>query len=168
MSQVVIKNPMPKILVYKEIFDSVASTLVQMLIFNPYLEPYVLDGKRSIVSEALFVSLLTTLIVAISVSKKIQKGRFNGEIPGFERGNNYLMKLPKKGWLLGLVLSLVTIPLGIFTFLLIFNFYGFESWSFYQFFWVKFVYASLLSKGLVKILILRNLQPDCAPGVRKR
>jgi hypothetical protein len=168
MDNTMVKNPMPKVKYFKELFDSIASNLALMLFFNPAIQPYTMGGDRSIVSEAIFCSLLTTMIVVIGVSKSIRLGRFNGEISGARVSNKWLKKLPVNRWLLGLTACIVTVPLGVFVILFIFNFYGFESWTFYQFFWIRFIYSTLLSKALVIFIILRNIQPDCDPSLLKR
>ncbi len=153
-----VKNPLPSLSGVQELFSTVAANLALQLFFNPYLDRYTIGGDRSIIAEAVIGSAVTCFIVVGMMAKTLDMARANGEfnVPS----NRLLMFFPKNRWLFALWCTLAAAPIAAVVFVGLFRFYGFESWTFYEFFWVKIAYLTVLSKVLVSFSLRRFTQPD--------
>ena len=74
-----------------------------------------------------------------------------------------MMRLPKGGVGLMLILGTAAAVLCVAVNCGIFLYYGFERWTFWQFMLYKLVYSLILSERLVSLTILRMVQNDCGP-----
>lgn len=165
MSAGVVKNPIPRISYFKELYGSISSTIMTGLMFNPWLEPYTLTGKRAVGFNGLFCTLVTTMLVISGVCKAVRIGRYNGEIQGTDKPDKWLMRLPRNRALFGLLVALPAAPLGYLLFDRTFRFFGFEQLNFYQYMLMNMIYSTLLSKVVSRLAIARCLQPDCDPAL---
>jgi len=153
-----VKNPLPSLSGIHGLFSNISANLALQLFFNPYVGTYTVGGERSIMMEGIIASAVTCFIIVGIITKTLDMARANGEfnVPP----NRWLALLPKNRWLFALLCSLVAAPIGATLFVALFHFYGFESWTFYEFFWVKMAYLTLLGKILVAITLRRFTQPD--------
>ncbi len=153
-----VKNPLPSLSGVQELFSTVSANLALQLFFNPYLDRYTVGGDRSIIAEAVIGSAVTCFIVVGMMAKTLDMARANGEfnVPP----NRLLMFFPRNRWLFALGCALLAGPIGAAVFVGLFRFYGFESWTFYEIFWVKIAYLTVLSKVLVAFSLRRFTQPD--------
>lgn len=154
-----VKNPLPTLSGLKGLFSSISANLALQLFFNPYVGDYSVDGPRSIVAEGIIASAVTCFIVIGIITKTLDIARANGEfnVPA----NRFLTRLPKNRWLFAFLCAAVAAgPVGGGLFLFLFRFYGFESWTFYQFFWIKIAWMTVLGNMLVNLALLRFTQPD--------
>ena len=153
-----IKNPLPSLSGIHGLFSNVSANLALQLYFNPYVGEYAIGGDRSIIIEGIIGSAITCFIVIGLVTKTLDMARANGEVN--VPLNRWLTFLPKNRWLFAFSCVFVAAPVGVSIFVVLFQFYGFESWTFYEFFWVKMAYLTILGKTLVAITIRRFTQPD--------
>lgn len=160
MNNPMIKNPLPSMRSFKELYASITSNLGIQLIFNPHVSDYAASGARPVFTEGLLCTLITTLIVIPSIAKAIAAARVAHEIAGDIPTNPWMQRLPKNRWLAALLAGFILAPLGGLFFDFVFNFYGFTSWTFYQLFLFKLAYLTVLGKFLVKLSVLRFIQPD--------
>ena len=153
-----IKNPLPSLSGMHGLFSNISANLALQLFFNPYVGTYTIGGDRSIIMEGIIGSVITCFIIVGLITKTLDMARANGEfnVPP----KRWLMLLPKNRWLFALLCSLLAAPIGVAIFVVLFQFYGFASWTFYEFFWIKMAYLTVLGKILVAITIRRFTQPD--------
>ena len=153
-----VKNPLPSLSGIKELFSTVSANLALQLCFNPYLGEYTIGGTRSIIMEGVIASAVTCFIVVGMIAKTMDMARTNGEfnVPP----NRFLMLLPENRWVFALLCALTTGPMASVIFVTLFKFYGFTSWTFYEFFWIKIAYLTVLGNVLVVFAIRRFTQPD--------
>lgn len=113
--------------------------------------------------DAAICGMLTAVIDVLIVRAGMKKAWAAGIVPREAPVSGLMMKFPKGG--IGLMLALgaaasivcVAVNCGLFLF------YGFESWTFWQFMLYKLVYSLVLSERLISLTILRLVQKDCAP-----
>jgi hypothetical protein len=153
-----IKNPLPSINGLQALFSNVSANLALQLFSNPYIGEYTVGGNRSIIAEGVIGSAVTCFIVVGIMAKTLDMARANGEfnVPP----NRLLTFFPRNRWLFAFLCALVAGPIAAILFVGIFKFYGFSSWTFYEFFWIKMAYLTLLGKILVALTIRRFTQPD--------
>ena len=154
-----IKNPLPCLSGIHGLFSNISANLALQLFFNPYVGNYAIGGDRSIVMEGIVGSVITCFIVVGIVTKTLDMARANGEFNNVPM-NRWLTFLPKNRWLFAFLCVLAAAPVGASFFVALFQLYGFESWTFYEFFWIKMAYLTTLGKILVAITIRRFTQPD--------
>ena len=164
MTPALVQNPLPSISGLKELYASITSNLVMQLAFNPQVAPYALGGDRSVLVEGVLCTLITTLIAVPSIASTLDRARYNGELPAEIPRRPWLQRLPRNRWGFAALCGILLAPLGGLFLLCLFRFYDFTSWTFYQFFWVKFAYLTLLGKLLMKLALLRFTQRD-VPGL---
>lgn len=159
-----VKNPIPSLSGMKELFSSISTNLALQLYFNPHLGEYAADGPRSIVVEGVVVSVITSFIVVILVAKTMDLARANGELqkPPETASDRFFRRLPRNRWLFALLCAIVTGAAGGGLFLFLFRIYGFTSWTFYEFFWVKIAWMTILGKILVNLSIRRFVRSNLA------
>ena len=160
MKQTLVRNAWPSLSGLKELYASISSNLMMQLAFNPQVAAYAAGGDRSVFSEGLFCTLITTLITVPSIAKTLQRARYNGELSADIPASRLAMRLPRGPWRFAWMAGILLAPVGGGLFLFLFEFYDFTSWTFYQFFWVKFAWLTLLGKVLVKLAVFRFAQPD--------
>ena len=153
-----IKNPLPSISGIRELFSTISVNLILQLYSNPYIDKYTIDGDRSIIMEGTIASAVTCFIVIGIITKTLDMARVNGEFNVPQ--NRFLTLLPRNRWLFALICALITAPITGLLFISLFKFYGFTSWTFYEFLWIKTVYLLVLGKILVAIALRRFTQPD--------
>jgi len=153
-----ILNPLPSLSGVQELFSTVSANLALQLYFNPYLGEYTIGGARSIIMEGVIASAVTCFIVVGMVTKTLDMARANGEchVPP----NRLLMLWPKNRWVFACLCALVAAPTAVAIFIMLFQLYGFTSWTFYEFFWIKMAYLLILGRILVAITLRRFTQPD--------
>ncbi len=154
-----IKNPLPSLSGIQELFSTVSANLALQLFFNPYIGEYTVGGSRSIIAEGIIGSAVTCFIVVGMMAKTLEMARANGEFSDVPP-NRWLTFLPKNRWLFALLCTLASAPVAAAIFVALFRFYGFDSWTFYEFFWIKIAYLTVLGNILVSFSIRRFTQPD--------
>jgi hypothetical protein len=163
-----IKNPLPSLSGMHGLFSNISANLALQLFFNPYVGTYAIGGDRSIIIEGIIGSVITCFIIVGLIAKTLDMARANGEfnvppnhvLPNRVPLNRWLTLLPKNRWLFALLCSLIAAPIGVAIFVVLFQFYGFASWTFYEFFWIKMAYLTVLGKILVAVTVRRFTQPD--------
>ncbi|MFY9401994.1 MAG: hypothetical protein WAQ07_01105 [Candidatus Omnitrophota bacterium] len=155
-----VKNPFPSINSIRELYASISSNLAFQLFFNPWVNPYTLGGKRSVLAEGVMCTLVTVLITIPAIAKALSAARRTGELSSRIPEISLMRWLPKNRWLFALLVSAIFAPAGGLLFAFIFKFYGFTSWTFYQLFLAKFAYLTVLGKVLAPLAIIRFTQPD--------
>ena len=96
-----------------------------------------------------------------SVSREIIYSVDSGKTKPLTESNPYVAWLPKNRWLLTVVLCLPIIVLTTIVYYVVMSFFGFESLNFFQFFFIRIAYTTMLVKVLVVPLIMfRYMQPN--------
>lgn len=169
IGQAAVKNPLPKGETFTKLFDTVTTDfgfnmLVGLVLGgtliidqNVVIPPTTLAG---IVISGAILGAIVVVRMVYPVVKAIRLLRENGTLPSAARRNPWVAWLPQSPALFALALSPVVIVLTPIVFWGVFTFFGFESLDFFQYFIVRTIYVSLLTKPVVKLAILRYMQPQ--------
>ena len=185
-----IKDPLPKISVFKEMYGSVTANIGMNMILGAFLGS-VTVGVGSVVSIApttiggipisgLVFGLITGFLVSSAIIKSMRTGILNAaalaetstenaesvptETPAGDRRFTWM---PKRRLPLTALICVAVMIFSYFALPTLMWLFGREIMSFYQSIIFMTVYASLLSKPLVYILTKRCTQPDYAQYVVK-
>lgn len=139
---------------------TLAANFVLVFVFNFKMAGYDVYG---IAIDAVICAMLTAAIDVLIVQASMKKAWAAGAVPKQVPVSKLMMRLPKRG------IGLMLIFGGVFAVICaaincgLFLYYGFETWTFWQFMLYKLVYSLILSERLVSMAILRMVQEDCDP-----
>lgn len=168
-----VKNPLPR----RDTFVHLFNTVVEDFGFNMVMG--LLSGgafvdaaskcviiapttRSGIVLGGLILGLVITLRMVYPVAKQINAVKASGALPPMERRSWCMTWLPEKPAFFALALTLPTMVLSAAVLWAALTFFGFETLHFFQFFIVRTIYATLLSKLVTMLAILRYRQPGAA------
>jgi hypothetical protein len=114
---------------------------------------------RSVDTTGLISGVIVTFMTVPSVSREIIYSIDSGKTRPLTESNPYVAWLPKNRWLLTVVLCLPIIVLTTIVYYVVMSFFGFESLSFFQFFFIRIAYTTMLVKVLVPLIMFRYRQP---------
>lgn len=164
--QTAVKNPLPGSEIFAKLFDTVTTDfgfnmLVGLLLGgtliidkNVLIPPTTIDG---IFISGAILGAIVVLRMVYPVVGSISQLRENGAMPPSERRSAWVAWLPQRPALFALTLSPFIIVLTPVIFWGVFRFFGFETLDFFQYFFVRTIYVSLLTKPVVKLAILRYM-----------
>lgn len=115
---------------------------------------------RSVDTTGFISGIIVTFMTVPSISQEIIYSIDSGKTKPLKEANPYVAWLPKNRWLLTFLLCLPIIVLTIVVYYVVMSFFGFESLSFFQFFFIRIAYTTMLVKVLVPLIIFRYRQPD--------
>ncbi len=175
-----VKNPMPKISVFKEMFGAVTTNIAMGIILGSFLGGVSAQADGSVVIApttiegipitGLIFGLIIGILVTSGIVNAMKKSIRNAELEILEAAvkNRYYTWMPKRKIPL---ICLVSISVMIFSAIVlpaILALFDKTLLNFYQFVIFITVYAALLSKPISYILIKRCMQPDYISFVLKR
>ncbi|KAF5087968.1 hypothetical protein DSECCO2_43230 [anaerobic digester metagenome] len=114
---------------------------------------------RSVDTTGFISGVIVTFMTVPSVSREIIYSVDSGKTKPLTESNPYVAWLPKNRWLLTVVLCLPIIVLTTIVYYVVMSFFGFESLNFFQFFFIRIAYTTMLVKALVPLIMFRYLQP---------
>ena len=123
---------------------------------NVIITPTTLAG---IVISSLVLGVIVTFRMAYPIAKSMYAAWESGSLPPFETRNGFLSALPRKpmGMTLTLMLPIMLLSLAVFWSVL--TFFDFKVLNFFQFFAIRTLFVTLLTKGVVAVMVARYRQP---------
>lgn len=115
---------------------------------------------RSVDTTGFISGIIVTFMTVPSISQEIIYSIDSGKTKPLKKSNPYVAWLPTNRWLLTILLCLPIIVLTIIVYYVVMSFFGFESLSFFQFFFIRIAYTTMLVKALVPLIMFRYMQPD--------
>lgn len=115
---------------------------------------------RSVDTTGFISGVIVTFMTVPSISREIIYSVGSGKTKPLNEANPYVAWLPKNRWLLASVLCLPIIVLTTIVYYVVLSFFGFESLNFFQFFFIRIAYTTVLVKFLVPFIIFRYRQPN--------
>ena len=164
---VVVKNPLPGLSSFKKLFDTVTTDFgFNMLLglvlggtviidYNVVIVPITHAG---VLISGVMIGLIVTGLMVYPIIRQIYDARQKGELPPPFKHNKIFSKLPEKPGLLSLTLIPFMVIFSPLVFWLVFAIFDFETLNFFQFFVIRTIYVTLLTKPVVQFAILRYLQ----------
>lgn len=168
-----VKNPLRRISAVKEIYNSAVDDFGFNMIIGLLLGGTVIRGhevvimptaRGAIVISGVILGIIVTLRMALPIAKKIKDLRETGELPVAAESKSWTARLPYSP----LKFAFALMPPITFSctavFWAILTFFGFEELNFFQFFFIRLVFVSLLGKEVLKLAISRYRQPLTKSG----
>ena len=164
-----VKDPLPRVSTFKQWFNTVTddfgfNVLVGLLLggtlvqdHNVIIAPVYRSG---IAISALILGIIVTTRMVYPLAKTIKEGRDSGQLPTAVDACRWVAWLPRPPAKFALALLLPVIVSSMAVFQAVFSFFGFEVLDFFQFFFIRTLFVSLLSKGVVRLALLRYMQPE--------
>ncbi len=172
---VVVKNPMPGLSTFKKLFDTVTTDFgFNMLIGLVLGGTLIIDHnvvivpttRSGILISGILIGLIVTGLMVYPVISQIRDARDSGKLPPPFMHNKFIARMPEKPILLSLMLIPFMVILAPSVFWVVFALFDFETMNFFQFFIIRTVFVTLLSKPVVQLALLRYLQ--CPRMVQKK
>ena len=164
-----VKNPLPRISTFQQWYHTIVEDFGFNLLFGLLLgtgaiirDNHVIippTTLRGIVLSSLISGIIITARMVYAVAKSIRAIRENGQLPVAEKENKWVSWLPASPVRFALVLLLPVMALSLLTFWSVLSFFGFETLNLVQFFFIRILYTSLLSRLVAKLAMLRYIQP---------
>ena len=167
-----IKNPLPKISVYKEMYAAVMGNIALNIVLGSFLGGIKVENDGSVVIypstveaipiTGLILGLIVAVLVVNGVINSINKNILNAPpetLNGAER-NRWLTWLPKRK---ATLMSLVSFCLMLFSAVSLWGImmiFGIQIMNFFQFIIYITIYASIICKIITYIMIKRCTQRD--------
>ena len=115
--------------------------------------------RSGIVLGGLILGVIVSLRMVASVVKSIAATRDAGTLPALEKRNPWVAWIPETPMLFTLTLMPVIMALSAVVLWAVLTFFGFDVLNFFQFFIVRTIYVSLLTKPVVWLAVYRYRQP---------
>ena len=167
-----VKNPLPKISLFKEMYGAVTGNLALNIIFGSFLGGAVAQPDGSVVIfpttvegipiTGLVFGLIVGILVTNGVVKSLKATILSSGTPILESAvkDKKFAWMPKKKIPLMCLISFSVMIFSAVALPLIMHLFGKTLLNFYQFTIFITVYATLISKPLSYVLVQRCLQPD--------
>ncbi len=164
-----VRDPLPRASTFKQWFDTVTddfgfNLLVGLLLggtivrdHSVIIPPTTLDG---IAISASILGVIVTARMAYPVAKSMRDARECGGLPISVARNPRIVWIPYSPAKFAALLLLPVVGLSLLTFWGVLTFFGFKTLNFFQFFFIRMLFISLLTKPVVKLAVLRYTQPD--------
>ena len=163
-----IRNPLPRKETIRNLFNTITDdfgfNMIMGLIFGGTL---LVEGhnvlitattRSGIVIGGLILGFILSLRMVYPVTKTIRTSRDAGQLPPFDK-RTWIARLPEKPFLLMLVLMLPIMVISAAVLWAVLTFFGFDILNFFQYFIVRTIYVSLLTKPVTQLIVLRYRQP---------
>ena len=92
------------------------------------------------------------------LAKTIRASRDAGQLPPLDKRTG-IVRLPEKPFLLMLVLAFPIMVISAAVLWAVLTFFGFDILNYFQYFIVRTIYVSLLTKPVTQLIVLRYRQP---------
>ncbi len=167
-----VKNPLPKVSVFQEMFGSVTGNIALNILIGTALGGVVLGPDSSVVIRpttvegipitGLIFGLITGILVTNGVAREINAIILSSGpaiLEGATKDKRFSWMPLRRGSLMGLV-CVCTMLFSAVALWAVMRLFGIAVMNFYQYVVFMTVYATLLSKPLSYVLIRRCMQPD--------
>lgn len=116
---------------------------------------------RSVATTGPTSGIIVTFMTVPAIAGGIIFSVKAGKILPLEKSNPLVARLPKNPWLLAFALCLPIIFLTTAVYFAVLSFFGFQSLNFFQFFFIRTAYTTVLVKAaLVPLIMFRYRQPN--------
>lgn len=165
----VVKNPIPSKETFGKLFNTVKTDFGFGMLFGLVLGgTKVVDSqvvisattRSGIIIGGLITGFIITLLMIRPVAKQMRQARLAGELPIIDKRIPLIAWLPGKPMLFALVLMLPTMVITAAVLWSVLTFFGLETLNFFQFYVIRTIYTTLLTKVVVQLAVLRYIQPD--------
>jgi len=167
VGDVVVKNPLPGLSSFKKLFDTVTTDfgfnmLLGLLLGGTLIIDYnvviVPTSRAGILISGVMIGLIVTGLMVYPIIKQMDEACRKGKLPPPFKHNKIISNLPEKPVLLSLMWIPFMVVFSPLVFWLVFAIFEFETLNFFQFFIIRTLYVTLLTKPVVQFAILRYLQ----------
>ena len=164
-----VKNPLHRISSLMGVYNSAVDDFGFNMIFGLLLGGTVVRGgeivippttRAGIVISGVVLGIIVTFRMAYPVAKSILAQRREGALPVMPTADRRVAWLPFSPAKFALALLLPISVLSAATFWAVLTFFGFEELNFFQFFFIRLAFISLLSKYVIRLAIARYMQPE--------
>lgn len=168
-----VKDPIPRISTFRHWFNTVTDDFGFNMAFglllggtivrdhNVVIPPASRDG---IALSAFITGLILTARMVYPIARKMKEGRESGALPLAPRRNGWMTWLPSSPALFSLALLLPITISALVVFWSVFSFFDFDVLNFFQFFVIRVLFVTFLSRLVVKLALTRFTQPMIGPG----
>lgn len=116
---------------------------------------------RSVATTGPISGIIVTFMTVPAIAGEIIFSVGAGKITPLTSSNSLIAWLPKNRWLLAFALCLPIIILTTAVYFAVLSFFGFQSLNFFQFFFIRTAYTTVLVKSaLVPLIMFRYRQPN--------
>ncbi len=163
----IVKNPLPRFSAFKEYSSTVAHDFGFNMIAGLFFGSTVVEGARVVIMPVHSSSIAVTSVVlgaivvvymVYPVAKSVRAALCASYAEPEQTNGGVLSILPYAPWKFALSLALPVIVLSFCFFWSVMTFFGFETLNFFQFFLIRALFVSLLSKAVVKLATARYIQ----------
>ena len=163
-----VKNPLPRMSTFKEWFNAIRNDFgLNMLIGLALGGTIVRDQhvvivpttRAGIVISASILGVIVTASMAYPIARSMRAARTTGALPTAQAENRWVGWLPASPALFALALLVPIMLIASLKFWAVFTFFGFEDMNFFQYFVIRMLFTTLLTKPVVNLAILRYTQP---------
>lgn len=163
-----VKDPFPRVSTLKQWYNTVTDDFGFNLLFGllaggtvirdhfVIIPPVTLNG---IAISALILGVIVTARLAYPVAKSMRDLRENGGLPLSGTYDKRIGWIPYSPAKFALVLLLPIVSASLLVFWAVLSFFGFAVLNFFQFFFIRMLFVSLLTKPVVRLAISRYAQP---------
>ncbi|MDO5114600.1 MAG: hypothetical protein Q4D58_00745 [Synergistaceae bacterium] len=158
-----VKDPLPRLSLFKECFGAVTGDFGLNLLVGLLFGGVVISGRTvvilpttrdAIVIPAVILGLIVTLCMAYPVARGVAETA--AELPG--RSGAAASRRLLAPWKLALALSPLIIALAVIFFWSVMTIFNFEELNFFQFFLIRAIFVSLLSKLVARIAVAHYMR----------
>lgn len=169
MGQETIKNPLPRLETFKNLFNTIVDdfgfNMIVGLLFGGTIivehNVVILPTTRSgILISGMILGIIVTFRMALPIVQGIKLQYDAGALPILPEKMPVISLIPKKPVSFALVLLIPIVVISVLVFWCILTFFGFETLNFFQFFVIRTIFITLLSKPVVKLAVLCYIQPQ--------
>lgn len=163
-----VKDPFPRVSTLKQWYNTVTDDFGFNLLFGLLAGGTVIQGSLVIIPpvtldgiaiSALILGVIVTARLAYPVAKSMRELRENGGLPLSGTYDKRIGWIPYSPAKFALVLLLPIVAASLLVFWAVLSFFGFAVLNFFQFFFIRMLFVSLLTKPVVRLAISRYAQP---------
>jgi hypothetical protein len=164
-----VRDPFPRVSTVRQWYNTVTDDFGFNLLFGLLVGGTVVQDhlviippitRDSIAIAALILGVVVTARMAYPVAKSMRDARESGGLPISRVEDKRIGWIPYSPAKFALILLLPIMGVSLLAFWATLSFFGFEALDFFQFFFIRMLFISLLTKPVVKLAILRYTQPE--------
>ncbi|MEA4897284.1 hypothetical protein ACH6CV_08835 [Bacillota bacterium Meth-B3] len=164
-----VKNPLPRMSTFKEWFDTVRNDFGLNMLLGLALGGTIIRDQHvvippttraGIVISASILGAIVTVSMAYPIARNMRAARTAGALPVAQAENRWVGWMPASPALFALTLLVPIMIVAALAFWAVFTFFGFEDMNFFQYFVIRLLFTTLLTKPTVNLAILRYTQPN--------
>lgn len=161
-----VKNPLPRRENFKNLFDTVTDDFGFNMLVGIFLGGTIIyehnliippTTRSGIVIGGCILAIIISVRMVLPIATEMKKLRDTGALPVMEK-RTWVARLPEKPSRFMLTLMLPIMLVSAVVLWAVLTFFGFETLNFFQFFIIRTIYVSLLSKPVSLLAVLRYCQ----------